>query len=103
MDRQGIFILVVTISVANGILSPFIAVVFALAPLWMPEILPRSPAILAYVSSIILASATLLASGVPAAIYERLFGTHAEDKWPMYVWLASAFFLSIPAFERLGS
>jgi hypothetical protein len=101
MDRQGIFVLVAAVSVANGILSPFIAIVFALSPIWMPELLPHTPGILAYLSSIILATATLLVSGVPAALFERLAGSEPDDNLPMYIWLGTAITMSIPAIERL--
>ena len=70
--RGARFVLVAAVSVANGILSPFIAIVFNLSPIWMPELLPHTPGILFYLSSLILATATLLASGVPAALFERL-------------------------------
>lgn len=101
MDRQGVFVLVVAVSVANGIMSPLIAIVFALSPIWMPELLPHTPGVLAYLSSIILATATLLVSGVPAALFERLAGSDPDDNMPMYIWLGGAITFSIPAFERL--
>lgn len=101
MDRQGIFVLIAAVSVANGIMSPFIAIAFALSPIWMPELLPHTPSVLAYVSSLIVATATLLLSGVPAALFERLVKTEEDDNMPMYIWLGMAITLSIPALQRL--
>ena len=101
MDRQGVFVLIAAVSVANGIMSPFIAIAFALSPIWMPELLPHTPGVLAYLSSLIVATATLLLSGVPAALFERLAGSDPDDNLPMYVWLGAALTLSIPALERL--
>jgi hypothetical protein len=101
MDRQGLFIVVVAVAVINGILSPFVAIAFALAPVWMPELVPPSAAIVAYLSTLIVATATLIVSGVPAALYERVVGIRADDTIPIYIWLATAILLSAPALNTL--
>jgi hypothetical protein len=102
MDKRSIFVLICAVSVANGILSPFIAIAFALSPLWMPEILPSKPSVVAYLSSLIVSTATLLLSGVPAALYERAVRPGPEDRASMYIWLGTAILLSGPAFRVLG-
>lgn len=102
MDRQALFVIVVTVSAINGILSPFIAVAFALAPVWLPELVPPSAGIVAYLSSLIVATATLILSGVPAALYERIIGVRPNDTVPLYVWLATAIVISVPAFDTLA-
>jgi hypothetical protein len=51
-------------------------------------------------ASVLLASATLLFSGVPAALYERLARPGAEATAPLWIWLAGAVTLSLPAALR---
>lgn len=101
MDRQTIFVVVVTIAVVNGIFSPLVGLAFALAPIWLPEFLPVTPGVLLYLSSLIVATATLLIAGVPAALYERLIDRRPESKMPVLVWLGAAITLSLPALNRL--
>jgi hypothetical protein len=101
MDRQGLFVIVAAVAVINGIFSPYVGIVFRLAPVWLPELVPPSVAIVAYLSSLIVATATLILSGVPAALYERIAGIRANDTVPMYVWLAAAIVLSLPALDIL--
>lgn len=103
MDRQTIFVIVVTVAVVNGIFSPLVGLAFALAPIWLPEFVPVSPGILLYLSSLIVATATLLVSGVPAALYERLIDRRPGSKMPAIVWLGAAVTLSLPALDRLAN
>jgi len=102
MDRQTIFAIVVTVAVVNGVFSPMVGLAFALAPIWLPEFLPVSPGVLLYLSSLIVATATLLMAGVPAAFYERLIDRRPESKIPTLVWLGAAVTLSLPALDRLS-
>jgi len=71
------------------------AIVFATAPLWWPEVFGFYPAVLAYASSLIIATATLLAGGVPAALVERLGGFREPAPLPMTVWLVSVLLLGL--------
>jgi hypothetical protein len=48
----------------------------------------------------LLSSATLLFSGVPAALYERLVDRDTESTASMWIWLAGAALLSAPAVAR---
>jgi hypothetical protein len=43
---------------------------------------------------------TLLFSGVPAALYERLVESKPDGVASMWVWLAGAVMLSLPAIQR---
>ena len=102
MERQTLFAIVVTVAIVNGIFSPLVGLAYALAPIWLPEFLPVTPGILLYLSSLIVATATLLVAGVPAAAYERLIDRRAEAKMPTLVWLGAAITLSLPALNRLS-
>lgn len=103
MDRETLFAVISVICIVNGIFSPLVALPYALSPIWMPDFIPLTPSIAAYASSLALSFATLLAGGVPAAIYERATGADATATAPMYVWLGAAVVLSLPALGRLAS
>ena len=72
MDRQFLLLAVVAVSVVNGLFSPFLAVAVPIAAVLMPEIFPRSVGWVLFFSCLLVASATLLFAGVPAALTERL-------------------------------
>ncbi len=100
MDRQFLFFIVVGISVLNGLFSPFLAVAVPIATVLMPEIFPRSVGWVLFFSSILVASATLLLAGVPAALAERLLTRDRTSDMPMLVWLAGVVLLALPAVSR---
>ncbi len=89
MQRHHIFSIVLVASAISGILSPIVAIFWVLAPLWIPSWLPVCPQLLFYLCSLMAATATLLMSGVPAALYERLVGD-PDDRHALWVWAASA-------------
>jgi len=94
-DRHTLFMIVLGICVANGIFSPFLNVAIPIAAVLLPELFPRTVEWVLFWSSVLVASATLLFSGVPAALYERLVdGESAVSTW---IWLAGAALLSVPA------
>ena len=97
LDRQTLFLFVLGISVANGIFSPFLNVAIPIAAVLLPELFPRTVEWVLFWSSVLLASATLLFSGVPAALYERLVERNAEGTASMWIWLAGTAALSLPA------
>lgn len=100
LDRQTLFLLVLATSVANGIFSPFLNIAIPVAAVLLPELFPRTVEWVLFWSSILLASATLLLSGVPAALYERLIERNAQGMVSMWIWLAGAVALSLPAALR---
>lgn len=109
MSPQTLLVVVVALSLFNGLFSPFVVVAYRTVPLWLPYLFPgiTNLVIVAefvfYVASLIVATSTLLLSGVPAALVERGFGIDSRDATlPMYVWLAGAAFLSTPAVMALA-
>ncbi len=91
MTPRTLFVLIVATSLFAGLSSPALALVFALYPLWLPEIFPRTVEVVFYGASLIVATATLLVSAVPAAIAERL---GARLDVAMRVWLGGAVLLA---------
>lgn len=101
MDRQFLLLTVVAVSVVNGLFSPFLAVAVPIAAVLMPEVFPRSIGWVLFFSSLLVASATLLFAGVPAALVERLMIRDPRSDAPMLVWLASVVLLTLPVLLRL--
>ena len=96
LDRHTLFLFVLGISVANGIFSPFLNIAIPITAVLLPELFPRTVEWVLFWSSILVASATLLFSGVPAALYERLVERNPEGKVSMWIWLAGAVALAVP-------
>ncbi|WP_137124816.1 hypothetical protein [Roseomonas sp. HF4] len=91
MQPQTLFTLTVAVSLLAGLSSPALALVFALYPLWLPEIFPRTTEVVFYGASLIVATGTLLASAIPAAVAERM---GADPVTTMKVWLGAAALLT---------
>jgi hypothetical protein len=72
MTPRGLFVATVAVSLVNGLVSPLLVLVWQLHPVWLPELLPPTREIVFYGASMIVSTATLLVSAVPAAIAERL-------------------------------
>ena len=101
MDRNFLLFLVVGVSVLNGLLSPYLAIAMPISAVLMPEVFPRSVGWVLFFSSILVASATLLVSGIPAALFERLIDRGRGSVTPMAIWIAGAVLLSLPAFRHM--
>lgn len=99
-DRQTLVLLVIGICIANGIFSPYLNLAIPVAAVLLPELFPRTVEWVLFWSSVLLASATLLFSGVPAALYERLIEPNSTGTASTWIWLAGAAMLSLPAAIR---
>jgi hypothetical protein len=104
MTPRGLFVATVGVSLLNGWISPaLLPVAILVVPIWTPEFVPLSQAFLAYASSLIIAAATLLFAGVPAAVVERIRNQQESDGLSMGVWLAAAALLTLPGLPRLAA
>ena len=101
MDRNFLLLLVVGVSVLNGLMSPFLAIAMPISAVLMPEVFPRSVGWVLFFSSILVATATLLVSGVPAALYERLVDRGRGGVAVMGIWIAGAVVLALPALRHM--
>jgi len=100
-DRQTLFVIVVGLSVLNGIFSPFLKIALPISAVLLPELFPRTlPWVLLW-ASVLLSTLTLLLSGIPAALYERLAGERPESLVSMWIWFAGAIVLSLPAVQGI--
>jgi hypothetical protein len=101
-DRQTLFLCVLGICVVNGIFTPFLKVAIPVAAVLMPELFPRTLEWVLFWTSVMLSSGTLLLSGIPAALYERLVNRDEQSTTSMWIWLSGATLLSLPAIQRFG-
>ena len=100
IDRQTLFLTVIGLCVVNGIFSPFLKLAIPITAALLPELFPRTLEWVLFWSSVLLSSATLLFSGVPAALYERLAARGGESAASTWIWLGGAAALSFPAVLR---
>ncbi len=101
MERRTIFGVAAVIAAFNGIFSPWVGYAVVLSPIWYPPWLVEDVRVLFMLSSLIVATTTLMLAGVPAALVERGFPSlraHDADLWS---WAGAALLLSLPGVERL--
>ena len=87
---------VMAVAIINGIFSPYVLFVFITYWLWYPFFLPTMPQAVYIASALVLSTLTLMVSGIPAALYERM----AKNPDPLVtgiIWLAGAMALTLPA------
>lgn len=96
-DRQTLFMAVLGLSIVNGIFSPLLKIAVPISAALMPELFPRTVEWVLFWASILVSSVTLLFSGVPAAVYQRLVERDAQGTVSLWIWLAGAVLLSLPA------
>lgn len=101
MLRHQVFAVVLALAALNGIFSPLTLVVAVNNGFWAPLWMPNDPSILLYLSSLIVATTTLLAGGVPAALFERVAPASKSTNTPLWIWVAVETLFSVPAFVRL--
>jgi hypothetical protein len=99
--REHFLFAIIGISIVNGIFSPYVLYVAPFVKVWIAGILPLTPSILFYVTSLVLSGLTLIISGVPAAVYERLRGVQETDQTTYIIWTVVAVFLTLPAIQRI--
>ena len=97
-DRQTLLLFVLGLSLVNGILSPYLNIAIPVAAALLPELFPRTVEWVLFWSSILLSTATLLFSGVPAALYERW--VEKESVTSMWIWFGGAVLLTSPVLLR---
>ena len=100
MDGRSLLPFIIAACIFNGIFSPFLPIAIPVTAVLLPELFPRTIEWVLFWSSILLSSATLLFSGVPAALYERLVERDPASDAFIWLWLAGAGVLSLPAILR---
>jgi hypothetical protein len=97
---QHNLVIIIALAILNGIFSPALIAVFALHPVWYPSFLPVMLPLLFLLSSLIVATLTLMVGGVPAALHERFTGRGSTGV-SGYLWLAGVLVLTLPAIPAI--
>jgi hypothetical protein len=94
--QTGLFF-VLGVATLNGLFSPALRIVVLFSPVWYPGFLPGTASLLFLMSSLLVATFTLMIAGIPAAIYERLSDTRESNFVSMGIWLLGVLILTAPA------
>jgi hypothetical protein len=97
MNRQPYVVAIMLFATINGIFSPFVIAVVPFVVILSPAFFTDSIAVILFVSSLLLATFTLMLGGVPAALYERWARLKESSELSMWIWLAGVALLSLPA------
>jgi hypothetical protein len=87
MTNETAFVLTMGACLLHGLVSPALIYVVFFYPVWLPEMIPPTAEFIFYGASLIVSTATLLLTAVPAGIAERL-GASLETA--MRIWLGGA-------------
>jgi hypothetical protein len=107
MDRNLYYVGIAFFGMVNGIFNQ-VALLFALihVQILAPALLFGSVSLTFMFSSLMVATATIILGGIPAALYERFIGAKDDStEGSLWIWLAGTALLTIPAignFIRIG-
>lgn len=99
MDRTIYFVGIAFFGMINGLFNPA-AILFAVVHMQIlaPALLFGSTSLTLMFSSLMVATATIILAGIPAALYERFAGITGESNAvSLWIWLAGTALLTLPA------
>ena len=101
MTGNPFMVAILALAILNGIFSPFLVFTARIIVLHLaPGLLLMGPVVVAFFASLIAATAALILSGVPAALFERITGRRETDAASSAVWLATAVVIGFPAVQQ---
>jgi hypothetical protein len=106
MDRNLYYVGIAFFGMVNGIFNPLMPFAYVFSKVLMFVPLFGSESLIFYFAALMLSTATIILAGIPAAIYERLFGIEGDSSdASLFLWLAGTAVLAIPSignFLRIG-
>lgn len=107
MDRTYYFIGIAFFGMVNGLFNQlFLLYALIHVQILAPALLFGSVSLTLLLSSLMVSTATIIAGGIPAAIYEWYVGAREDStEVSLWIWLAGTGILTIPAignFLRVG-
>lgn len=99
--KQHHIIGILGLGILNGMFSPLLAIAVLFNPLWLPAFIPVGPSVLFLLSSLLVSTLTIMAAGIPAALYEKATGQSETSSTSALIWIGSLALISVPAVERL--
>ena len=104
MSRQFYYIGIAFFGMINGMFSPLRVFAYIFSKMFMVVPLFGSESLIVYFSSLMLATATVIIGGIPAAMYERFAGVQNDStETSLWIWLAGTAILAIPAIGNFFS
>ena len=100
MPERNPLLPVMALAIVNGIFSPWVLAVFVFYPVWYPSWAPPYTQIVYMLSALILSTLTVMVSGVPAALYQRL-STAPRPMVHGLFWIVGAIVLTLPALPNV--
>jgi hypothetical protein len=95
---------ILALAIVNGIFSPFFVFTSRILILNLaPGLLFIGPVLVAFIASLVAATATLILAGIPAALFERATGRRETDAAAYAIWLVMAALISAPALFQAAS
>ena len=99
---DGFMLGTLVLALVNGMhFSPWFDPVSILIKPFAPAFFVTSPLLVFYFTSLFLSTATLIAAGVPAALFERFTGRTQSDTASRLIWMLCAAALAAPAFAGM--
>jgi hypothetical protein len=90
LKKDGMLIGIAGLSLLNGMhFSPLFDPAFLVLRVFAPGFFAGSPLLMFYFTSLLLSAATLVISGVPAALFERFTGRKESDSTSLAIWLGT--------------
>ena len=105
MERNWYYIGIASFGMINGLFNQ-LGLLFALIPmnLLAPALFFGNVSLTLMFASLMVSTATIIAGGIPAALYERYIGAKDDSTdTSMWIWLAGTGILTIPAIGNFFS
>lgn len=97
MSRDSYIIGIVLFGIISGLFSPFLLVGQIMISALAPGFLVSSASVAFMLTSFLVSTATIMAGGIPAALYERITGQSETNGASWFIWLAATAIFAIPA------
>ncbi|HKS62462.1 MAG TPA: hypothetical protein VJT13_12225 [Xanthobacteraceae bacterium] len=98
MDRNLYYVAIAFFGMINGLFNQaLVPFAYLFAKVLAPALLFGSESLTLMFASLMASTATIIAGGVPAALYERYVGAKDSTEVSLWIWLAGTGLLTLPA------
>lgn len=97
MSRDSYISGIVLFGIISGLFSPFLLVGQIMISALAPGFLVSSAAVVLMLTSFLVSTATIMAGGIPAALYERATAQSETNGASWFIWLAATAIFATPA------
>ena len=98
MDRNLYYVAIAFFGMISGLFNQaLVPFAYLFAKVLAPALLFGSESLTLMFASLMASTATIIAGGVPAALYERYVGAKDSTEVSLWIWLAGTGLLTLPA------